>query len=279
MILQAMDLGLRNILFSGGEPLLRNDLLELITFAKKNQLKVSLATNGTLVDDYFIKNYHKLIDSVNISLDAASASRHDAIRGVNGSFDKTLKSIEKIQKRFKVSLTFTAHAKNLTELNGVAIISRKMGVPLTIKRFIPVGEGIKQKDFILSNRSYGSLIKNVNILKKTTDIYLTDPMVSAASRGGEMYGGCLAGIYAIDVDFNGDMYPCTKMKVFLGNVRKESLLRVWEKSSILRDLRDRKLEGICRYCKYLFSCGGCRAAAYAKYNNFLAGDPLCFINK
>jgi len=151
MIQEAIPLGLRAILFTGGEPLLRKDLLTLIKFAKSKKLLVFLATNGTLIDENFTKNFAGIVDEINISLDGSSAEKHDEIRGVRRSFLKTIKSIEILSKKFKISVSFTAHSQNLDDLLAVAKITKKYKVLLTIKRFIPIGKGAKNNKLTLSS--------------------------------------------------------------------------------------------------------------------------------
>ncbi|MFH1841160.1 MAG: radical SAM protein [Candidatus Nealsonbacteria bacterium] len=275
VINQAIPLGLRAVLFTGGEPLLRKDLLELMRFVKKNKLLVFLATNGTLINDNFINNFKGIINRINISLDGGSAETHDAIRGIEGSFFKALKSIQLVKDNFNTSIAFTVHSENLSELGAVASLARKYGVLLTIKRFIPIGKGAQSRNLTLSKSKYKILIDKINELRKNQKISFSDPAAFSHKRDKNYYGGCLAGIYSLSMDFNGNIYPCTKLKLIVGNIREKSLSAIWHKSKKLQKLRERKLGGKCGKCSRIFSCGGCRAAAYARYDDFLAEDPLC----
>lgn len=279
MIQQALPLGLKAILFTGGEPLLKKNILTLLKFAKNRNLSVFLATNGTLIDKNFIKNFRGIVDRINISLDGSSAEKHDAIRGIKGSFSKTIKSIANLSKKFSVSISFTAHSQNLDDLPSVAKIAKKYKVPLTIKRFVSIGEGSRNSELTLSQSKYKILVKEVNNLKKTYRIFFRDPFPSSYNKNIDSYSGCLAGISFLDIDFNGNIYPCTKLKVLLGNVRNDSLEKIWNNSKTLEKLRKRKLKGKCKGCERIFSCGGCRAAAYAKTGDFLDEDPLCFYQR
>lgn len=275
MIVQAVPLGLKAILFTGGEPLLRDDLLELVKFAKRKKVSVFLATNGTLVGNNFIKDFKGIIDKINISLDAASAKKHDDIRRIKGSFYKSLKTIKKLKKYFNVSIAFTAHSENLTELSSVAKIARENKVSLTIKRYIPVGRGLNS-NLTLSPFNYRILIDEVKHLKENQKVSFSDPFPASFGKKTDVYGGCLAGIYSLSVDFNGDIFICTKLKIFLGNIKTTPLFEIWNNSPILDQLRNRELKGNCKNCDRILSCGGCRAAAYAETGDLLAADPLCF---
>jgi len=277
MINRAMPLGLRAILFTGGEPLLRSDIPQLVEFAKEKKLLVFLATNGTLVNDNFIKEFKGLVDKISISLDAGLAKKHDEIRGVEGSFYKSLNAIKKLKKYFTISIAFTAHSENLNELSLVAKIAKENGVSLTVKRYIPVGRG--SKDLTLSQLDYKILVDRVNQLKSTQEISFRDPFPNSFGKRIDAYGGCLAGINSLSIDFNGNIYICTKLKLLLGNIKINSLYKIWNNSKILNQLRNRELKGKCRDCDRILSCGGCRAAACAETGDFLAADPLCFYRK
>lgn len=278
MIRQAVQLGLRAILFTGGESLLRSDLLEIVRAAKAKNLLIFLATNGTLIDEDFIKNFKGLVDKINISLDGGSAEKHDKIRSVKGSFNKALKSIKKLKKHFNVSIAFTAHSNNLDELPSVARIAKENDVSLTIKRYIPVGRGANN-NLTLSSLDYKILVDEANGLKKVQKVSFSDPFPASSDKKLDLYGGCLAGIHSLSVDFNGDICICTKLKLLLGNIKTDPLRKIWDNSKILKQLRNRELKGKCKNCDRILSCGGCRAAAYAETGDFLSADPLCFYSK
>lgn len=278
IISQAKNLGLKAILFTGGEPLLRENLFLLIKFAKKEKLIVFLATNGTLIDKSFIKRFKGLIDGINVSLDAATSKKHDEIRGVKGCFVKTLNSIKIAQKHFPVSIVFTATQKNLLELPFVAKIAKRYKIPLKIKRFIPVRKGDQDLKLTLSKDDYKILIEEIRQLRKSQKVFFSDPIwLSLNNKKTNSYGGCLAGIYSVCVDFDGNVYPCTKLKISIGNIRNTSLKKIWQESEILIKLRKRKLKGKCKNCEKRYFCGGCRAAAYIETGDFLSEDPLCFL--
>jgi len=278
MISQAKNLGLEAILFTGGEPLLRKDIPLLIRFAKEERLIIFLATNGTLIDKSFIKEFKGAIDGINISLDAATSKKHDEIRGVKGCFMKALNSVKILQKHFSTSITFTATQKNLLELSFVAKIAKRYKIPLKIKRFIPIGKGAQDSNLTLSKGNYKILVEEIRQLQKSQRVLFSDPIwLSLNEEKINSYGGCLAGIYSICVDFDGTAYPCTKLKIPVGNIRNTSFEKIWRKSEILIKLRKRGLKGKCKNCDKRYSCGGCRAAAYIKTGDFLTEDPLCFL--
>lgn len=77
---------------------------------------------------------------------------------------------------------------------------------------------------------------------------------------------------------NGDVIPCMLLQVKLGNIREESIIKIWEESSVLAKLRSRELlEGECGKCTHRDICAGCRGRAYEETGNIMASDPGCWI--
>jgi radical SAM protein with 4Fe4S-binding SPASM domain len=90
-------------------------------------------------------------------------------------------------------------------------------------------------------------------------------------------GGCTAGVAALTVSYDGEVYPCPKLEISCGNIRSSDLLDIWMGSDVLNSLRFRKLKGACGVCGWKNLCGGCRAVAHALTGDFLSEDPTCFI--
>jgi len=276
----AVKLGLRYVLLTGGEPLLRSDLFEIGASIKKRGLKVFLSTNGTLLNK---ENTHKLlpiVDHINVSLDAATPEVHDSIRGVKGSFDLTLNGIRvALAAGIRVVVSMTVHDDNLDEVYGVCKICEELGAPLLIKRYVPVGRG-RKSGVTLSKTSYKRLCGIVDELTaRGFDIIFKDPLyISRRKQIGNKIGGCLAGIHILSIGHNGDIFPCTKLHFPLGNIRNDSLKDIWLNNETLHKFRERKLFGKCGKCFLKYQCGGCRAAAYGEYGDPFASDPLCLEN-
>ena len=95
----------------------------------------------------------------------------------------------------------------------------------------------------------------------------------------EFIGGCGAGRAYIALEPNGDIQPCVFMPVRIGNILKDDFKELWLNNRILNELRNRDLlKGYCSECPYKHVCGGCRARAYAYFNDYLAPDPGCIYN-
>jgi radical SAM protein with 4Fe4S-binding SPASM domain len=95
----------------------------------------------------------------------------------------------------------------------------------------------------------------------------------------EFIGGCGAGRLYCGMEPNGDIEPCVFIPIKLGNIREQSLVDIWRNSPVLKQIRSRDAFEGCGECEYKYICGGCRARAYAYFNNLQGPDPACSINE
>lgn len=269
---EGKKMGLKAVLITGGEPLLRKDLNKIFEFIKASKLKLFLATNSLLINNSNIKIIKKFVDKVNISLDG-SPQIHDMIRGRVGAFREVEKRLIDLKsKKVPVSISFTAHNKNFNEIPFIIKFCKKHDLPLNIKRFINLGRG-KTNNLDLSKKNYSFIAKLVNDERDKMDISFKDPFFSVCYFGGY---GCYAGIHLLSIKNNGDVWICTKVDYPVGNIKERTLKYIWENSELLKKLQDRdNLLGKCGKCKNRAICGGCRAAAYAKTGNIFTEDPIC----
>jgi radical SAM protein with 4Fe4S-binding SPASM domain len=125
---------------------------------------------------------------------------------------------------------------------------------------------------------------------KSLELVTGDPLASQmklkanGDAGSTAVSGCAAGVSGLTILPNGNVTPCRRLPLSLGNVRRNSLRRIWATSPILEALRDRsRYKGKCGSCRRWAHCRGCRAIAYAfsrsrGADDFLADDPQCFLN-
>jgi len=304
------EAGVVAIAFSGGEPLMRKDFYEVANHAYKREFYISIATNGTLIDrETAMKLKDSGVQYVEVSLDGLEET-HDNFRGVKGAFKKSIEGIKNcIDVGLDVGVATTITKQNMNEVPKLVDMLEGIGVKRFIAfNFIPVGRGkdIVKMDLEPEERKrmleglYGKLITpNCRI-----QTYSTAPQYSVISvnfEGGpiiathftnksamellkgkakalaEFIGGCGAGRLYCGLEPNGDIIPCVFMPIKIGNIRVNRLIDVWRDSPILWKLRNRdELEG-CSECEYRYICGGCRARAYAYFNNIQGPDPGCFI--
>lgn len=276
MINHAKQLGVKFLLFTGGEPLLRDDIFELMKYSKYREITNFLATNGTLITEKHIPKIKKYVDKINISIDFPDKVLHDEFRGVKGSFDKSINAIRLLKNNnIAVSVSTTVSNANIDYIESIISLCKKLGVPLNIKRLINVGRSEKNKLYF-SKKEYSKLkrILEENTYKRVT---YKDPVYNCEIEHivEKKLRGCLAGIHILSVTSKGDVQICTKVFHTIGNIKENSLIQIWTKNKLLKRLRKRELFGKCGECKNILICGGCRAAAYQEYKDVLAPDPLC----
>lgn len=267
------------LILSGGEPLLRPDLFPIIRRAVSLGIRVSLASNGTLITT---KLGEKIADSgvsrVSISLDGADAAMHDLGRG-QGSFEQATKGIENLRGRVDFQINFTVTRKNQSELIRIFDLAEKLGAAaLHIFFLVPTGRG-REEDVITPVRQEEMLRQiDEEMDRRTLEVQVTcAPQYARLKRPGHGRGsgGCLAGRGFVFVSRKGEVYPCGYLPLRVGSVREKNFIEIWENSPELQALREVRLKGKCSRCDFSRSCGGCRARAYALTGDYLQSDPSC----
>lgn len=278
------------LVFSGGEPLCRDDIFELVDYAGSLAIPSALATNGTMIDESIAQ---KIADSgivrVAVSLDGATADVHNKLRKVDGSFEKALEGIDKLRRKdvpFQVNITLTKN--NAGQLDDVYKLACSLGaVALHIFMLVPVGCGQElAQDDMLTPREYEQKLTEISQLDRRGSLQVKvtcGPHYERVIRQQGLHKdrdrpsrGCLAGLGVLFVGHQGDVLPCGYLPVNCGNVLKDSLSRIWHNNKDLARMRDSTgLEGKCGLCGYKQICGGCRARAYAATGNYMAQEPFC----
>ncbi|MEM1573961.1 MAG: radical SAM protein [Candidatus Methanomethylicaceae archaeon] len=302
------DWGVVILAFSGGEPLIRKDILELVKFAKDNNLYVAIATNGILLTKEKCKELKNAgVEYLQISLDGAKALTHDTFRGVSGIFDKTIEGIKNaVNEGFFVNIATTVTNHNFLEIPEIIDLCETLGVNwFMMYNFVPTGRGKCIVETDLKPEEREELLKKLwNKLKNSkVSVLSTAPQFARVALQTEnpdiipthfynpelhgelkslsnFIGGCGAGRFYIAINPNGDITPCVYFPLVVGNLLNSNLEELWIELKEFKELRNRNLlEPHCGICEYRFVCGGCRARAYGYFENYLAPDPGCILNK
>ncbi len=294
------------LVFSGGEPLCRDDLFELITYAKSEGITPALATNGTLIDS---KVAEKIRDSgivrIAVSLDGATAQVHNKLRQLEGSFERALEGIKHLRRKdlsVQINITLTKH--NAGQLEKVYELAKSVGaVAVHIFMLVPVGCGqvLAETDMLspqqyeqkmleicqLDGRGelqmkvtcgphYERIIRQQGLYQERKKSSHKSSSVPGRTGHGGPSRGCLAGLGVLFVGHQGDVFPCGYLPINCGNVLEQKLAEIWYGNKELARMRDSSiLEGKCGVCGYREVCGGCRARAYAATGNYMAEEPFC----
>ena len=304
--------GVPLILFTGGEPLLRQDLFDLARHAWEKGLKMAISTNGTLITEDMAGRIREAgIEYAGISLDGATAATHDRFRNRSGAFDATLaafSSCRKVGLRCGVRVTLTR--ENLPELEDLIDLSVRFGASrFCLYWLVPAGRGSDTYDRLQlgKNEVEGALTLLYRKAQETDPsvmefltvdapqdcIHLLASMERDSSPDLEdaqellasLKGGCSAGTRVANIDAKGNVWPCqfARSREFLvGNVRNKPFSTIWaegeNRSLALFRNKEMQFSGRCGTCQHRRMCGGgCRVRAYAAGGDFSAEDPFCFI--
>jgi len=311
LIEQLADLGRSQsampvLVFSGGEPLYRDDLFDLIAFAKGLGIIPALATNGTLIDAGTAEQIRNSgIVRVAVSLDGDTSRVHDKLRRMEGSFQKAMEGIRHIRDEnlpFQINTTLTRH--NFRQLESMYALAISLGAAaLHIFMLVPVGCGqtLAQTDMLSAEQyeqkmievcrlqakgqlqvkvtcgpHYQRVIRQQGLCKAGRETAGHNTYVAAEGGKGSASRGCLAGLGVLFVSHQADVFPCGYLPVKCGNILETTLAQIWHGSKDLARMRDSSgLEGKCGICDYREVCGGCRARAYALTGNYMAQEPFC----
>ncbi|HOL59418.1 MAG TPA: heme b synthase [Syntrophales bacterium] len=285
---QMATLGRPVVILTGGEPLLRGDLMELAAHGTSLGLKMVLATNGTLLTKEVVSQLKEAgIKRVSISLDGPNAEFHDRFRAVEGAFAGALRGIETLKEgglEFQINTTITS--KNLTLMREIHDLTVKLGARAHhIFLLVPVGRGKAVAEESISADKYEEALlwfadhsrKCLIELKATcAPHYFRIYRERGGKLGETMTRGCLGGISFMFISHVGIVQPCGYLEINCGSVRERDLRDIWENSAVFRRLRDLdEYQGKCGACEFIRICGGCRARAYEATGDFLAEEPLC----
>lgn len=279
LIHQIIEVSRPLLILSGGEPLLREDIYEIIRYGADRGLRMGMGSNGILIDDEVSRRLKDAgMETVAISLDSSIPDRHDEFRGVKGCWDHAVNAIKALKKsRIQVQVNCTVTPQNYDEIDNIMSLAEDLSVEnFHLFFLVPTGRGTGLKD--ITPRMYEDMISST--LAKTRK-YKLDVKPSCApqfmrvakEQGVDMsrwVRGCMAGLYYCRIYPSGEVTPCPYMPLTVGNVREKSFKDIWFNSEVFKSLRDfDKLKGKCGKCEYRDVCGGCRARAYGVSTNFM----------
>ncbi len=273
---------------TGGEPFLYNDWKELFSMVYHNPSvkKTGIITNGFFLDEKnikFLANFERPV--IKISTEGVSKQTFELFRG-KGNYEIFTETCEKIKYAFtrgEKILMFTLTKENTGEVADLFDFIREYNFSAFIlERFIPWGRGKKISESLISHQEWLSTLQllcdrcgvdeNINFLLPYRGF-----MVRADNKGNyDLFGApCIVGTDGAAIMPDGSVFPCRRFPLKIGNLLETPLKDIWEKSDVLRKLRNNCfLKGRCKDCK-IKNCRGCRALAYSITGDFLEEDPLC----
>lgn len=237
---QARRLGVKNIGFTGGEPLLKKDIFQIARFAKKLGFNITLATNGTLVNQKNAKKIAAIFDSVAISMDGTNAQTHDAIRGVRGVYNLATNAIRLLKEEgITVTVNLVITQKNFMEIDEYIKFFSQRRIPLQLtpvheyeKNEFKVKKALKRIDLKKFRQEWYRLSRKHKFLNcgyyRQVPTFLSQP-----HRLRRAYT-CFAASASFFVNPYGEVFPCEFLRTPLGDLKKESLASIWKKAQKIR---------------------------------------------
>ena len=286
------------MVFTGGDPLKRPDLFDLIRYAVKIGLRTNVTPSATpLLTAEAIEGFKAAgVSRMAISLDGPDAPSHDDFRGIPGTFDRAMFALRHardigLDTQFQTTVT----RRNMKRLPEMAEIAKEVRTKMWSLFFLIVtGRALENDD--LQAAEYEQVFEFMYELSKTAPfgIKTTEAMHYrryVAQRIKAEHGvtenenakgvawrtaGVSDGKGFVFVSHQGEIFPSGFLPVSGGNVLRDSLVSVYRNSNLFRTLRDTsQREGKCGICEYQKVCGGSRSRAYAFTGDYLAEDPRC----
>ncbi|WP_220132718.1 radical SAM protein [Halorhabdus salina] len=277
------------LVFSGGDPLERPDLLELLDHARQQGITTAVtpAPTANLTEDVI----HRLADAgvkrIALSLDGATPEAHDDFRGEDGSFARVEQAARQAREAgMEIQINTTVTANTVDDLPEIADMVEDFGAAMWEVFFlVPIGRGedLQQLDADrtvdvmewLYRRQRESPYRVITV-EAPHYRRVADELERRESDEGVRVGSTRAGKGFVFVSYEGEVYPSGFLPKSGGNVTDRGLVDIYRNADLFQRLRDtEQFVGSCGSCEYLDICGGSRSRAYAVTDNPLASDPLC----
>jgi radical SAM protein len=288
---------------TGGDPIKRPDLFELISYSRSVDVRVSLTPSATplLTREVIVRLKEAGLARLAVSMDGASAATHDAFRGLSGSFARTLDAVRWANEvGLPVQINTTFSRRNIGEIDEIVALMEQLRITLwSVFFLVPTGRG-KLNDLLSADEFEGvferlhQLSKTASFDIKTTEAqhyrrYVLQKKVADKRAGivpaqtqvstdeiGRAPRGLNDGKGFVFISHRGEVFPSGFLPLSAGCIRNDSLASIYRSSPLFRDLRNTsKLEGKCGACEFKEICGGSRSRAYALTGNPHGQEPCC----
>jgi len=274
-----------HLVLTGGDPLKRADLFDLITGARARGFKVSVSPSATplLTSAAIVRFKAWGVDAISLSLDGSTAKRHDALRGVAGTFERTLAAARVAELvALPVQINTLVSAETLGDLPDV--YERACDVSAarwSLFFLVTVGRGSmlepvtpRQAEALM--RWVAGLVRGKPMVTTTEAPHLRRVMREAGRGKRGHAGGVRDGNGILFISHTGDVTPAGFLPAVVGNVTRDDVVALYRESPLFRALRAADgFGGRCGRCELRWECGGSRARALAATGDPLAEDPLC----
>ena len=285
LIDQVAGAGFKIMIFSGGEPLMRPDIYELVACAAGKGLRPVFGTNGTLLTGAVAEKLKKTgAAAMGISLDSTDPEQHDRFRGAPGAWQAAVDGMRACRR---AGLPFQVHTTvmdwNYEQVEALTDLAVREGAAAHHVFFlVPTGRAVNMEAESLRARQYENLLHRLMEKQKTVPIEVKPTCAPQFMRIARQMGlklrfqkGCLAGVAYCIINPRGVVQPCAYLDIPAGNVRETPFGLIWRDNPVFKRLRAGEYGGGCGGCTYRKVCGGCRARAYFYYGDYMAEEPWC----
>lgn len=265
---QLGELGSYRLGLTGGEPLMRKDILDILDEAHHHGLHPCLTTNGLMLDETLARELgQRDFAWLNVSLEGATPATNDAIRGA-GVFDAVRDKLRLLARHARFTLAFTITSTNAHEVEACARLAHDVGAHTAVFRpLYPTGVAREHPELMPSYETYSQALRRLEGITRVPghEVCGIDPLSDAQTA---THPGCGAGTTVCSISLSGQVNPCSFLgpEHNAGSLREHTFREIWNHSQVLSAMRDPALdtEG--------FS-GGCRARSQAAHGSIRAPDP------
>jgi len=288
------------IILTGGNPLQREDILDIARYGTDLGLRMVMSPCGKLMTEKMARDLIRTgVKRISISLDGATAETHDDFRRVPGAFQDAMDAIEAAKRtglEFQINTTVTKH--NVHELEDILDLSIKVGaVAFSPFLLVPTGRGKELEQMEIDPEEYERVLNWIYDKRQDARLQLRPTCaphyyrifrqrerdqgrkVTPQTHGLDaMSKGCMGGQSFAFISHVGKVQICGFLETECGDIREANydFEHIWNTSPVFLQMRDLDhYHGRCGYCEYRTVCGGCRARAYATTGDYLAEEPYC----
>lgn len=279
------------VVLTGGEPLLRPDLENMVQHGSDLGLAMVLGTNGIMLTERRVVALREAgLLGAGISVDSLNPDRHDSFRGKPGCWQKTMSGIDACRRHgLSFQIHFTITDRNAHELSDVITFCRDKGARV-LNLFFLICTGRGESLIDISPQRYEEVIREIiEAQSQNPDLIIRPRCAPHYKRlahqlkpdapinriSGQEGDGCIAATHYCRVTPTGEVTACPYIDTSVGSIRQQSLLEIWDQAPQFHLLRHPQLAGKCGDCEYRKLCGGCRARPIALGGGILDADPWC----
>lgn len=279
------------VVLTGGDPLKREDVFDLVAYARSLGLSVAMTPSATTLvtpealDRLKAMGLHRLA----VSLDGMDAATHDAFRGVSGSFQQTMEILayaQSIDLPRQINTTITR--RNVEQVDAIAELIAPYDIDLwSVFFLIPVGRGLREQRIApheyeqvfeqlwhhAQTQPYGIKTTEAHHYRRFVLQRMGNPQAGSPNRAPL---GVNDGRGVMFVSHTGQVFPSGFLPIDCGRFPRQSVVEIYQCHPTFRALREPdRLRGKCGACEFRTICGGSRARAYALTRDPLAAEPDC----